>query len=232
MCISYENDILRWLEACQKETTSIPNVREGIAQYIDLIKHLTNQNFDSRMETSLVNKILSSPDYLQSFIELQSFTLALSVHSKLIEKWVVDLESLSKKLDLNFDQNMAAGEKWRGFSFYGDESLKDLGVRIRFEFQSFPCGFIFGFWYPPDPDRKGQQPIISTRDLTSLKREFYKEFYDEACSPWSPIHAKWHDYVPGDLCREILAGDINAQIEERVKKMLDIARQIHSEQPT
>ena len=40
--ISYRDDILPWLERCLKIATQYPRVRETIAQYIDLIKKLTN----------------------------------------------------------------------------------------------------------------------------------------------------------------------------------------------
>lgn len=69
--ISYATDILKWLEACRKEAANIPTVRETITQYIQLIRKLTNQHFDGKMQAELVNKILINPDHLASFVELQ-----------------------------------------------------------------------------------------------------------------------------------------------------------------
>ena len=42
-CISYENNILDWLNKCHKETIEQPMLREMIKQYINLIKKLTNK---------------------------------------------------------------------------------------------------------------------------------------------------------------------------------------------
>lgn len=42
--ISYEINIVRWLEKCIKEVSTIPTIRETIIQYLNLIKHLTNQS--------------------------------------------------------------------------------------------------------------------------------------------------------------------------------------------
>ena len=39
--ISYENDIIIWLEECKKESVNIPILRESITQYINLIKKLS-----------------------------------------------------------------------------------------------------------------------------------------------------------------------------------------------
>ena len=48
-CLSYKADILRWLEACIKETHAFPNVRETLRQYIFLIRKLTNQSTTQKM---------------------------------------------------------------------------------------------------------------------------------------------------------------------------------------
>jgi hypothetical protein len=57
-CISYKSDIIKWLEACRKEAAHAPLVRETIAQYINLIKVLTGQNTNSRMNEQIIKSIL------------------------------------------------------------------------------------------------------------------------------------------------------------------------------
>lgn len=52
-CISYQEHIINWLELCQKETTDFPIIRETIKQYIILIKKLTNQLSDTKMNDQL-----------------------------------------------------------------------------------------------------------------------------------------------------------------------------------
>lgn len=51
--ISYRKDIIHWLEDCKKESVSIPILREGITQYINLIKKLTNQTINIKMEKDI-----------------------------------------------------------------------------------------------------------------------------------------------------------------------------------
>jgi len=56
-CYSYKSDILNWLEECRKEVATYPIIRESITQYINLIKHLTNQTLNHSMEDEL-NQLL------------------------------------------------------------------------------------------------------------------------------------------------------------------------------
>ncbi|AXP82682.1 hypothetical protein CJ739_3620 [Mariniflexile rhizosphaerae] len=59
-CISYRTTIIEWLEACLKEATDQPIVRESIKQYIILLKKLTNQLTDSKMENEIKDMIKSN----------------------------------------------------------------------------------------------------------------------------------------------------------------------------
>lgn len=52
-CISYKVSILSWLEKCLKESVEQPILRESIKQYIILIKKITNQLTDSKMENEI-----------------------------------------------------------------------------------------------------------------------------------------------------------------------------------
>ena len=51
--LSYSTDIVNWLTACAKEACHFPILRESIQQYIILIKKLTNQLTDQKMENEI-----------------------------------------------------------------------------------------------------------------------------------------------------------------------------------
>jgi hypothetical protein len=55
--VSYESTIINWLEACLKEAANQPILRETIKQYIILIKKLTNQLSDKKMEKEITDLI-------------------------------------------------------------------------------------------------------------------------------------------------------------------------------
>lgn len=58
-CISYREDILKWLQECLKSSVSYPILRESINQYIILIKSLTNQLTSTLMEEQVRKAILN-----------------------------------------------------------------------------------------------------------------------------------------------------------------------------
>lgn len=64
--LSYESDILKWLEQCREKVVDKPLIREGISHYINLIKHLTNQTISKEMEKDLKDLILENPKYIQN----------------------------------------------------------------------------------------------------------------------------------------------------------------------
>lgn len=52
--ISYETDILNWIDKCVERSASIPFVRETLRQYSHLIKRLTNQETKSKMKNEFL----------------------------------------------------------------------------------------------------------------------------------------------------------------------------------
>lgn len=60
-CISYRDDILSWLEKCQEKAPMHSTLHGSIRQYIVLIKKLTGQFMDDKMNQDLFNLI--SGDY-------------------------------------------------------------------------------------------------------------------------------------------------------------------------
>lgn len=69
-CLSYADDIKNWLELCIKDVSLIPTIRETIAQYLNLIKKLTNQSQHKGyiMETK---ELLLKNDNLKLALDMQ-----------------------------------------------------------------------------------------------------------------------------------------------------------------
>lgn len=95
-CISYQEDILKWLELCRKEASTLPLLREGISHYINLIKYLTNQSNSKVMNEEILNVLIESPDTLRDAHEI------VNVYKKAKQKiqwtfWKSLRESLENK---------------------------------------------------------------------------------------------------------------------------------------
>ncbi len=58
--ISYQEDIVTWLEKCIKETVNFPLLRETISQYINTIKQLTGQSINKQMENEIIELLTKS----------------------------------------------------------------------------------------------------------------------------------------------------------------------------
>ncbi len=65
-CITYRNEIKKWIELCHEKTSNFPMLRETITQYIFLIKHITNQTMNEEMEKEIVKKIISSQEMMNA----------------------------------------------------------------------------------------------------------------------------------------------------------------------
>jgi len=66
ICLSYKSDILEWLKNCRKEVVTFPILREGITHYINLIKLITNQSTNEKMEKEVTKIILNSFEDFQA----------------------------------------------------------------------------------------------------------------------------------------------------------------------
>lgn len=73
--ISYKYDILNWLENCKKESVSLPLLREGIAHYINLIKHLTGQSTNTTMGKEIRNLLALTPQNIEMAIKIANSTI-------------------------------------------------------------------------------------------------------------------------------------------------------------
>ena len=58
-CISYQTEVLSWLEECHSLAADKPILRESLKQYILLIRSLTNQATNNDMENEIYNLILT-----------------------------------------------------------------------------------------------------------------------------------------------------------------------------
>src|SRR5690554_6612611 len=78
ICISYEQHIVNWIENCIKEMAKKPIIRETLNQYLHLVKQITNQTTNNKMEQELTDLILSNEKnynaYNASYIQLINAT--------------------------------------------------------------------------------------------------------------------------------------------------------------
>lgn len=102
--ISYELDIITWLEECLKEAVKYPMLREVICQYINLLKKLTHQtiNHELKMEISnlIKNNFLEASEIANNFekVKTQIITefwekIKVSCKNNLGNEWHIEIKS-------------------------------------------------------------------------------------------------------------------------------------------
>lgn len=220
--ISYATDILNWLEACRKEAANIPTVRETITQYIQLIRKLTNQHFDGKMQSELISKILANPDHLASFVELQSPALYQTVKTKIIEKLEADLQDLAASLSLHLNLYLKNRKRWQGFTFAGDPNMQALSIWPDFQFDVMPHRLLFGFSYMPDAAGNPQKPAFS---LEPLQQRFKDAYPGSKKETWWPAYQYWEDYSPEAIMQDIyFSTKFKENVKDKLLQLLEMVR--------
>ncbi|WP_373059370.1 PD-(D/E)XK nuclease family protein [Zunongwangia sp. H14] len=117
--LSYSTDIVNWLRACAKEAVHFPIIRETIQQYIILIKKLTNQLTDHKMQNEIQKLIAENYNTTRTLVsnlkvvELKYTNLLLNeikgqLEKELKEGWTVeaynDLEEAWTGLYINHEE--------------------------------------------------------------------------------------------------------------------------------
>lgn len=136
--ISYENDIVLWLEACMKEAATLPIIRETIHQYLNLIKKLTNQSIFETMNDEITKLLIEQPEY---FVNVPSIYFAYEKLKKSIYDQFFDLlekKLIEKRLVFNIEGTdieiqLQAGEGTDGFNFAYRFAPKNNQVRCNIE---------------------------------------------------------------------------------------------------
>ncbi len=79
-CISYSNDIIKWLDGCLREVCNKPFIRESINQYIKLLKEMTNNEIDieqrKKLQQIVGNSLESSKYLIDNFKHIKWHTIA------------------------------------------------------------------------------------------------------------------------------------------------------------
>lgn len=114
--ISYENEILLWLQECVKEAVKFPMLREVIYQYINLIKKLTHQtiNNELKMEISelIKNNFMEASEIANNFEAVQN-EIVKDFFNDVVSRFNESKENTDWKMTLNNNnQYFIKNEKW------------------------------------------------------------------------------------------------------------------------
>jgi hypothetical protein len=110
--ISYKSTILQWLDKCLKESAEHAILRESIRQYIILVKRLTHQLTDSKMEKEIENLIRNNYTVAKILASNVNKIEVSVTHDLLLEiKAIIDKE-LDAPWQVSVDNDLS--QSWTG----------------------------------------------------------------------------------------------------------------------
>jgi len=182
--LAYETDIIQWLETCKKEAINIPILRESLTQYINLIKKLTHQNLNTKMNEDLINIVLRDEDSLMAYKALHDLHLPLK--RKMVREIGILIEERFKKEGI---QGFRVNHNIDSAGWLVDISSKEMEKRsvficINFETSHY-SKLIMGFKNFTD---------TKPGDL-QLYEAFKKEFPRAKQSKWYTSYVEFEDYT-------------------------------------
>ena len=219
--ISYDKDILAWLNECRKEAACLPVVRETISQYIHLIKELTNQSTSTRMNTELIDEIIKTNDSLAAF-----FTLCGEfdpVRAKLIALLDAQLDEIASITGLKRDGLLKELHRPNAGFYFTTPGLVKCNLQIGCGFDNGNySNFYFGF-----AKSKHEQECPIKEQLLSAFREQFPEFRPDQPNDYWPASAYWQDPYrvwTNEAFEAIRSGQFAKNLKAKLEKMAKIAR--------
>ena len=118
-CISYKNEISKWLEECARISFDRPLVRETIRQYINLIKQLTNQSMGTLEDNKLV-ELVASPEHVAEYLMIINNQTA--IENKIRLGFVTEIEKMARDMGYEIvpvgDKRTYLYEGWGGYALF------------------------------------------------------------------------------------------------------------------
>lgn len=217
-CISYAENILGWLDDCLKESAGLPTVRETIIQYIHLVRELTHQNANTRMNEELIKAVTENEEAFLAYMTLRK--AEKDVYNVIFATLEKKLRSKVAELGLELDQVRPFGDlsrKESGFSIT-NETWKRNQLTISFAFDSgYWRNLYFGF---PKP----QQSEIS-KAACKLKELFNQEFGYSSTNQWWLAWKYWDEHRNWDekTFAAIQFGDFADDLKKLIERLSRIA---------
>ncbi|MBN8221734.1 MAG: PD-(D/E)XK nuclease family protein [Spirochaetes bacterium] len=212
--ISYAVEILEWLRVVQIDAVNAPAVRESIAQYINLVKKLTNQTENEKMAEEIAAVVSSNNENLDAFFLMHDSFDAIVRH--IAEKNVAIWRSIAAEKQLEIKIDMHSGI-YAGI-FFENISLRNQNISIGFQFDAARLGKLcFGIF---DGEKLQEIPRLK------LKREFERQFGAARTTPSWPAYQYWDDYGDGKKLLLLLNSPEAKRFNQAMAEKIDIMLQV------
>lgn len=219
-CLSYNNDILSWLERCVQISACIPLVREIIRQYIINIKDLLNI-----MDKDNLNELIeltTSKEYVESTLDI--IANGESIKTQIRRNFIESLKEIAERNNLqiepydNYDDFCCLRE-YSYLGFYNKKLSENWAIFIGLEKNNKNNGVFYGIsQIVPDT------PHV-TKKLLSEIEPFWKDGQQTSEYPLGSKdlmdengQGNWKDWNNSETLRDMVNGKLAEYIENEVIK--------------
>lgn len=219
-CLSYNNDILSWLERCVQISACIPLVREIIRQYIINIKDLLNI-----MDKDNLNELIeltTSKEYVESTLDI--IANGDSIKTQIRRNFIESLKEIAERNNLqiepydNYDDFCCLRE-YSYLGFYNKKLSENWAIFIGLEKNNKNNGVFYGIsQIVPDT------PHV-TKKLLSEIEPFWKDGQQTSEYPLGSKdlmdengQGNWKDWNNSETLRDMVNGKLAEYIENEVIK--------------
>ena len=186
--MSYETDMVNWLEQCLVKVENMPVIQQTIIQYINVIKKLTNQSLNNKMSQEIVNKILEEKEYLTAYKVLYDVNNELK--KELVTRILGKIQEMLSKKGFEDVKTMDGGVT-QGILFHiQTASMKKNHIKLALyfegkEYSRLNMGFVktnSNISLDPDKLHQGFKKVFSESKqsdqwLAYIEYTEYRDFY-------------------------------------------------------
>jgi hypothetical protein len=190
--MSYRIDIRDWITACQKESATVPIVRESLTQYLQLIRHLTHQSTNTRMKDEIVSALIQSPETLEAYWALRDMETHL--RNEVIRRLVARIHNEVEAEFRPISEPDCSGKPLDGYklhhAFLNDHNLHAV---IAFDNPNYEKCF-FGF----ETNDGSNVAALSNPVVSHIQTAFTNEFGNFTTSGRWPAWKHWKEQMYWD----------------------------------
>ena len=223
--ISYETDIISWLEQCRMDSVNTPILRETLSQYINLLKKLTNQNLNKKMNQDIINRILRDRGSLNAYKTL--FEAHNGLKNEIVKSIAHRLKSRFEALGYINIVTMEEGKDKGPLISFQTKSLIESNLQLCLNFEGIKyTSLIIGF--KNSSPNKPKDPLL----LKIFKAEFSKALQSERWNAYI-FYDNYKDWYFSTLINVYFDqdGSFYADVEEKVDRMMQILESRNLQEP-
>ncbi|MFK7948968.1 MAG: PD-(D/E)XK nuclease family protein [Saprospiraceae bacterium] len=222
--ISYQENIINWLEKSQVHLTEKSYLKQAIQQYINIIKKLTNQHINQNMNNEILKEIMKSEDSFKAFVSLNKAKndVYKSILKEVVFPILDEIDKNNNTLKLHINKGKLLKKSGRNEFYFINDFLEKNNLRITFKFEKNKVQeFIFGFMK------------IQSKESSEYDSKIIEEFKNKFGNPkntWKWLCYKsyngFRNWEKLEVLQRIKYENFNEDINRKIRLMLDIINDV------